>query len=249
VRKLLVVVGLILAIGLAALGTEPSRPVTAVTANWVVDDNMEDCLTPSAGASFDNIGAAVNIVSAGETIFVCPGEYPEQPLIIDDANVILMGPGATPDVDGMATVQVALPGFPGESNQVRIAANGVSVLGLDFDGTRPPGHLTYMIPIGGEGDNLLISDNTFHDIDGHQGAINISGTAPSDNVQMFRNHSVAEVGGIRCQCNNSRAEDNILESSTINAGAARFIGDDNVFQGNTADGYVIVTGYRATIAD
>lgn len=192
-RRLFVAAGILLVIVLAGLGSGSSRSVTAITATYVVDDNFQDCTTQGGGSSFDNIYAAVNIATTGQTIFVCPGVYPEPPLIINDANVTLIGPSATDEIDGMATVQVEAPAVVGESQMVRIAADGVSVLGLDFDGTLPPNYDIGMVPVGGIGAGLIVADNTFHDLAPNVTSVAIGSIGPAfgENVQIRRNHSIA----------------------------------------------------------
>jgi len=144
---------------LRAMLAAPSHRASAAAATIVVDDdgfataaNCDDAVNEVP----TTIGAGLALAVAGDTVQVCPGNYPGGWLT---EGVSVVGTGATKPVVGCA----ALPVFGGVGGAVLVgeAAGTTTVSGLDFEGGGCPG-----IGIAlGEAEGYTVSGNTVNGYD------------------------------------------------------------------------------------
>jgi hypothetical protein len=223
---------LALALLLAALvgGASPAQ-----AAALVVDDDPANCVDGTA-PDHATITAAIAASSFGQTIRVCEGDYTENTFTINQ-TLTITGPGATPQIDGVATVHHG-PG--GSSAMFSISADDVVIEGLDIDAAPPPG---FGFQTGGmeiSGDRVIIQDNEIHH--STQSALSISGGDP----QVIRNNIHDTDDGIVCFCQNG-----FVSGNTVDVGGGRAIEisgqggtifDNTVLSGDTrghGDGSVV----------
>jgi hypothetical protein len=214
----------LLTIALALLASSTlSPPVAAVGGTWVVDDDPSDCVDGSA-PDYPTITQALAVATNDDTIRVCEGDYTETTLTIN-VSLIITGPGATPENDGVATIHHD----GGSSALIEINADGVTLEGLDLDATPPSGWAFQTSGIDSSGDYVTIQDNEIRNAT--DWAVSAGGMPFPSNVNILRNNIHDNgPGGIGCNC-----DDSGLWSNTVDAGggtALSLTGDRGTIGGN-----------------
>ncbi|HUF52459.1 MAG TPA: right-handed parallel beta-helix repeat-containing protein [Dehalococcoidia bacterium] len=169
---------------------------------WIVDDGGLDCTTGDlAGASHTTITAALVAAQAGDSIFVCAGNYPEPPLFMsaigNDANVSIWGPGFTPEDDGVATVTKT---GDDPSPIMTIHSSGVQIRGLNFDSTNARGFSVIA-------SNVAITNNVISNSTG--AGISLGGM----NANITSNTLTNNHEGVLCFCPSSYVTLNVISGS------------------------------------
>ena len=249
-------------------GGPPTKAGTTI--NWLV---YEPPASPCIGGASHEVNsiheavAAANASGAPATIVVCAGNYPEPNLVITQPGIALLGPGITPEDDGVATIELTI----NTGHMVEINAEPVQVEGFTFDGTPPPNYNFGTTAILGSKSHATVSDNTFDDI--ANTAISFAAQAVPDSVAILRNR-ITNPGnlGIICECTNSLIEDNIIDNpggheavgasgegialnrNTVLGGEVYALGDnamitDNVFDGQgSQNAYNVISGYGVVVS-
>ena len=225
-----------------------SQTHAGTTIDWLVyQPPASPCMGGISHPPVTSIHEAVdgaNLAGAPATIFVCAGNYPEPNLVITHPGISLLGPGTTPEDDGVATIQLT----PTTGHMVEINAEFVSVDGFTFDGTPPPNYNFGTTAVLGSKGHATVSDDIFNVI--ANTAIAFYAQVAPDSVNILRNHIVNPGNvAIQCTCSNSVIEDNVIEHPGGNE-AVGATGTGITFSGNTVlAGEVYAEGDSATISD
>lgn len=162
-----------------ALHTVPAQAATLVV-NSTGHGTRTDCGS-SSGTAFPTIAAGYAAAAAGDTIFVCPGTYPEE-LTIAKA-ITLQGAQAGVGAPGRSGPETIMDAPDGD---LLITAPGVTVDGFTFEGqTHAAAQKGAVVAIAG--DTTIVND-IFHDNVGDSVAIDGStGTGPAADIVISRN--------------------------------------------------------------
>lgn len=218
----------------ALLAGNPSVPRSSVAAATLVVGDGDAC-TPPLVPTYSTINGALMAANVNDTIFVCEGTYEEPTLILDKSGMFLLGPGSTPEDDGVATITKAMGSG---SATVRITAAGVTVSGFTVDATPQTNISTFGIQV--EANGARIADNVVIDTVGIGHGISVGAAVPPDNVEILRNHlSNHSNVDFSCDCRHGIVLDNVFTNA--GDGYLQVTQDDVNFSGNN------LTGTKATI--
>jgi len=228
-----------LALAIVWLTTGSSQVSAGPPSILIVDDDNPSC--SGAAPGYSSVKLAVDAALSGDTVRVCAGVYVE-PTIQVNKSLTITGPGATPQNDGVATIQKALAS---SSAMISITGDDVTVEGIDWDATKPIGFTaqTGGFEVGVNANNVIIQDNEIRNTDSSS-AISTNGA----NGQARRNYLHDNGDNIVCFCTNFTVSDN-----TVEAGDTRGIdvnGAGGLISGNVVtDGDIRGNGDNVVIHD
>jgi hypothetical protein len=238
------IVGLV-AVALVVLALSSGTTTRAGNFTLMVDPTLIGCQS-TGHPKYATIHEALEIAAPDDWIYVCPANYNEPALFIADANLTIEGP--TP---GTATVSFE-PAEIGQAGMplalLTIQSADATVMGIDWDATPAPGFLgTQTIAIDMQENGATINDNVVSGATGTsiQGNYFVS----LQNINMGGNEISSANSAITCNCVNSSATDNVIESTTNNGIIGiQILGDVPVITGNTVTrGSILANGTTGTI--
>ncbi len=227
-----------LAIGSAALLTA-AAPVSAAPppdgATVVGAANPTTCPNPS----FSTIQAAVTAASAGDTIFVCPGSYPENVSITKD--VTLLGPQFQTPADATNRTDTTA-----EATIAPTSGNAITYSGAGTTGT------VSGLTIAGSGEGIFAITNgsgytwTNNVITGESTGIHFAAASTTITGNRFSGDDVPDNGTGGIFLSNGASNDltitnnafagNATDINTTGSGVAGDLSDGLVVSDNTSDG-------------